>query len=458
MDNETLQALIKVYRARASTDLLSIIMDEAEGPQAQAAVLELLSSLSPESFADDNFAPVRRKACHFCLAAEDYDLADRLTRASELPEDRVLRARALHGLDREQEAVAVYRQAIAQDPAIRNRDIERLLGIRPSLNIPPTAAKIIPLSTYAYKRENRTEQDRRDAPADSFIDDFEEAAVTFGDVAGLDDIKAEIRRRIVLPYLKPSLFDRYKQKAGGNILLYGPPGCGKTLIAKATAGESDARFISVNPEDIIDRYTGEAEKRLHMLFDEARSDTPSILFFDDFDVLAFRRAGLPPEAAPALIAAFAFELDGTQRNNGGVLTIMATNAPWALDHALFRAGRFQRLLFVPPPALEARKRILTEAVSSIPGADKVAFDRIARRSAGFSGADLRALADWVSNASLTKALTGAPDALITTALFEEGFRLFGPSTLNWLSLAKTEMKPMQRHEALGRLFLPFYRS
>ena len=132
MDNETLQALIKVYRARASTDLLSIIMDEAEGPQAQAAVLELLSSLSLESFADDNFAPVRRKACHFCLAAEDYDLADRLTRASELPEDRVLRARALHGLDREQEAVAVYRQAIVQDPAIWNRDIERLLGIRPA--------------------------------------------------------------------------------------------------------------------------------------------------------------------------------------------------------------------------------------------------------------------------------------------------------------------------------------
>ena len=132
--------------------------------------------------------------------------------------------------------------------------------------------------------------------AADFIDDFADVAVTFGDVAGLDDIKAEICRRIVLPYLKPSLFDRYKQKAGGNILLYGPPGCGKTLIARATAGESDARFLTVNPEDIIDRYTGEAEKRLHVLFDEARSDTPSILFFDDFDVLAFRRAGLPPEA------------------------------------------------------------------------------------------------------------------------------------------------------------------
>ena len=119
MDTETLQALIKVYRARASTDLLSIIMDEAEGPQARAAVLEVLHSLSPDYLADNEFAPVRRKACHFCLGAEHYDLADRIAGASELPEDRVLRARALHGLNREQEATVLYRQAIAQNPAIR---------------------------------------------------------------------------------------------------------------------------------------------------------------------------------------------------------------------------------------------------------------------------------------------------------------------------------------------------
>ena len=110
----------------------------------------------------------------------------------------------------------------------------------------------------------------------------------------------------MLPYLKPSLFERYRQKPGGSLLLYGPPGCGKTLIARATAGESDARFLSINPEEILDKYAGEAEKRLHVFFDEARAEPPAILFFDDFDVLAFKRVAAKGETAPALISALAF--------------------------------------------------------------------------------------------------------------------------------------------------------
>lgn len=457
MDQETLQALIKVYRARASTDLLSIIMDEAEGPQARAAVLDLLRSLSPDLLSKEELAPVRRKACQFCLDAEDYELAEQLARGSDLPEDRAMRARALHALGREQEAVAIYKQAIGQDPAIRNRELERLLRIRPGAS-PTAPAKIISLTNYSARRENKAEEDRRDAAADAYADDFDEATITFADVAGLDDIKAEIRRRIVLPYLKPSLFEKYKQKPGGSILLYGPPGCGKTFVARATAGESDARFLSVNPEEILDKYAGEAEKRLRVLFDEARSDPPAILLFDDFEVLASRRVGAQTEAAPALISAFLSELDGISRNNSGVLIIGVTNAPWTLDPGFFRAGRFQSVLFVPPPAFEARKKILSAAVANGPGHENVAFDRIARKSEGYSGADIRALADWGMNTALTKALSGDSDAAITTALLEEGLKIFGPSTLQWLNLARAAMKPMQRHETLGRLFYPLLRS
>lgn len=457
MDLETLQALIEVYRDRGSTDLLSIVMDEAEGPQGCAAVLELLRSLPAETFAKDAFAPVRRQACQFCLNAGDYELAERLARDSGQPEDRALRARALHALGRDQEAIQLYRQAIGQDPAMRNRELERFLGIRPGSSLPAPPAKIISLTTYSSRRENnKGDQERREAAAETFLEDLDDA-VTFGDVAGLEDIKAEIRRRIVLPYLKPSLFEKYNQKPGGSLLLYGPPGCGKTLIARATAGESDARFLSVNPEEILDKYAGEAEKRLRVFFDEARSDPPAILFFDDFDVLASKRA-TQTETAPALISAFLSELDGTQRNNSGVLVIAATNTPWMLDPAFFRAGRFNQLFFVPAPALDARKKILATALTNVPGHDTIALDRIARKSEGFSGADLGALAGSAANAALAKALAAGRDIPVTAALFEEGMKAFRPSALDWMNLAKAAIKASPYSRLFAQIFSPIYRT
>jgi transitional endoplasmic reticulum ATPase len=453
MDHETLQALIEVYKARASTDLLSIIIDEAEGPQGRNAVLELLRTLPAGNFSDDAFAPVRRQACQFCLNSGDFELAERLARGSEQPEDRAMRARALAGLGREQEAVALYRQAIAQDPAMRNRDLERFLGIRPGANYSSPPAKIISLTSYSARREIKSEERRE---ASDPLEELNESAVTFSDVAGLDDVKHEIRRRIVLPYLKPSLFERYRQKPGGSLLLYGPPGCGKTLISRAAAGESDARFLTVSPEEILDKYAADAEKRLHVFFDEARAEPPAILFFDDFDILAFQRELTKSDAAVALVSALASELDGTVRNNSGVLIIAATNAPWLIDPALFRSGRFQRAMFVPPPALEARKRILERAIAGVPGFDKVAVERIARKSAGCSGADLHALADFVNNATLSKALAGGPDAPLTTALFEEALKTFSPSAQGWMRLAKAKLKTMQQNNSSMRLFSAFY--
>jgi SpoVK/Ycf46/Vps4 family AAA+-type ATPase len=456
MDHETLQALIDVYKVRASTDLLSIILDEAESPHSRTAVLDLLRSLSVETLSDSEFAPVRRKACQFCLSSGDFELADRLARGFEQPEDRAMRARALHGLGRDHEAISHYRQAIAQDPALRNRELERILGIRQSPNISTPPAKIISITTFSARREAKSETDRRDTP-ENFVDDFDDA-VTFADVAGLEDVKDEIRRRIILPYLKPLLFDRYKQQSGGNILFYGAPGCGKTLIARATAGESDARFLSVSPDEILDKYTGEPEKRLRVFFDEARSDTPAILFFDDFDVLAFKRRGPDSGIAPAPISALLSELDGHARNNAGVLVIAATNAPWLLDPALLRAGRFQRALFVPAPPLEARKKIIAGLFAGVPGHEKIPLDYLAKKTAGLSGADLRAAADMANNAAMKKALTGAAAAEVTSSRVEGAFKSFPPSALEWLKLARGELKVLREEPGFARMFGDVYRA
>jgi transitional endoplasmic reticulum ATPase len=457
MDYETLQALIEVYKVRASNDLLSIIMDEAEGLQGRTAVLELLRAIPAGPLSDDEFAPVRRQACQFCLNAADFDLADRLARNSEHPEDLAMRARALQGLGREQEAQTVYRQAVAQDPALRNRELERFLGIRPSSAV-SQQAKIISLTSYSARRENRHLPDRPDLIPDTLLEDLDDAAVTFGDVAGLEDVKNEIRRRIVLPYLKPTLFERYRQKPGGSLLFYGPPGCGKTLIARATAGESDARFLSVSPEEILDKYAGDAEKRLRVFFDEARAEPPAILFFDDFELLGRTRSASHTEAAPALIAAFLSELDETLRDNSGVLVIAATNAPWAIDPALYRAGRFQRTIYIPPPPLEARKKVLEDAIASVPGHDKIALDRVARKTAGYSGADLRMLASSVNSIALGKSLAEGADVPVSADMFDQGLKSFAASTPAWVAQARVMLRPLERDEFLSRLFAPVFRS
>ena len=173
----------------------------------------------------------------------------------------------------------------------------------------------------------------------------------------LKNIKNEISLKIIQPLNHPELYKAYEKKIGGGILLYGPPGCGKTHIARATAGEIKANFINVGINDILDMYIGNSERNLHEIFESARKNTPCVIFIDEIDALGANRNDMSKTGGRTVINQFLAELDGINSNNEGILVLGATNTPWHLDPAFRRPGRFDRIIFVAPPDEEARKEI-----------------------------------------------------------------------------------------------------
>ena len=212
--------------------------------------------------------------------------------------------------------------------------------------------------------------------------------VTFQDVGGLDALKKTIHRTIILPLARPELYERYGRRVGGGILLYGPPGCGKTLVARATAGESGLPFISVRLEEILDPYLGVSERNLHAIFEEARLRAPCILFLDEIDALGYARHRHNTSSTRALVDLLLQELDHSGSSNHRVLVLGSTNAPWDVDEALLRPGRFDHRIFVAPPNEPARARIFEVALANVPTED-VDVEVLARATLLFSGADIR---------------------------------------------------------------------
>src|SRR5436853_1488758 len=174
--------------------------------------------------------------------------------------------------------------------------------------------------------------------------------------------------------------------------MYGPPGCGKTHLDRATAGEVKAGFLAVGINDILDMWLGQSEKNLHELFEQARRNRPCVLFFDEVDALAASRSDMRQGAGRHIINQFLSELDGVQSSNDGVLILAATNAPWHLDPAFRRPGRFDRILFVPPPDAAARAAILRIQCRGKP-VETIDYDYLGKKTEHFSGDDLKAVVD-----------------------------------------------------------------
>ncbi|MEZ5939576.1 MAG: ATP-binding protein [Hyphomonadaceae bacterium] len=345
------------------------------------------------------------------------------------PAEQLQRARALKALGRIGEGADAYRKAVAAQPALADPELDDVFAPKAAAmagqggNVVNLRGERIGAAEAGQAGGPRAGRERK----------------TFADVGGLDEVKKDITRKIILPFRKPSLFNKFKRKAGGGVLLYGPPGCGKTMIARATAGEVDAEFMPIEIAEVLDMYIGESEKRLAGAFERARAATPTVLFFDEIEALAARRRFGHADHGASLVSTFLSELDGVTADNEGVLVLAATNVPWAIDSAFRRPGRFDRVLFIPPPDKAARLAILQLAMAERPQAS-VNLEPIAAATSGFSGADITGLVELACDYAIEESLDSEEVVPIRQQHLQEAAKTLKPTTLEWLSQARNFAK------------------
>ena len=301
-----------------------------------------------------------------------------------------LHAQLLIQVGEKARAIGEYLRALDNDPALADPKLAAQLGLQPDNIDPDFVPPVEPPAPSTPERDAvvrtpATPEPPAKTSAGSLADDvdswmkmtadgdvvgptgddqealpvnIERPKINFTQVGGMEGVKEEINIKIIQPLLHPDLYRAYGKSAGGGILMYGPPGCGKTHLARATAGEVRAKFLSVGIHDILDMYFGNSEQKLHQLFQMARRNRPCVLFFDEVDALGASRRDMRTSTGRHLINQFLAELDGANTSNDGILVLAATNAPWHLDAAFRRPGRFDRIVFVPPPDAPARAEIL----------------------------------------------------------------------------------------------------
>lgn len=233
--------------------------------------------------------------------------------------------------------------------------------------------------------------------------------VKFSDVAGLQDVKDQIRYNVIEPLKNPALAEAYGIAPGAKIMLYGPPGTGKTFVARAIAGEINAEFFAINCQDLISKYIGESSQQLEALFDEAESHKRAIIFFDEFDSVASKRSDNTDGADAEIsrfVATFLTRVDGFKKSetNEMLLLIAATNRPWAIDSAMLRGGRFDTHIYVGVPDQEAREFMVKSALGASPMEDDVDLRYIAKRLDGFGGGDIKALCEKIKQRAYMRAV------------------------------------------------------
>jgi SpoVK/Ycf46/Vps4 family AAA+-type ATPase len=264
--------------------------------------------------------------------------------------------------------------------------------------------------------------------------DVEATQVRLVDVAGMAAVKERLEAAVLAPMRHPELGRLYGKSLRGGLLLYGPPGCGKTFIARALAGEIGARFMAVSLADVLDMFIGQSERNVRELFQIARRNAPCVLFLDEVDALGQKRSHLRHSAARGTVNQLLAEMDGIAGDDG-VYVLGATNHPWDVDVALRRPGRFDRMLLVLPPDEPAREAILRYHLRDRPIAG-IDTSRLAKLTDGYSGADLAHICETAAEHALVDSARTGAVRMIGMADLERAVREVRPSIGPWLEVAR----------------------
>jgi SpoVK/Ycf46/Vps4 family AAA+-type ATPase len=275
------------------------------------------------------------------------------------------------------------------------------------------------------------------APGSSEVSahDVEGSRITLADVGGLAEVKKRLNAAFLAPLRNERLRTTFRKSLRGGLLLYGPPGCGKTFIARALAGELGAGFMTVSLADVLDMYVGNSEKNVQELFETARANAPCVLFLDEVDAIGQKRSRMTSTTMRSTVNQLLLELDSVAGSNDGVFVLAATNHPWDVDPALRRPGRLDRTLLVLPPDLEARRAIWETHLKERPIAG-IDVGRLARATDGYTGADIAHVCESAAEVALLASAESGTVRMISQSDVETALRDVRPSVGPWFETAR----------------------
>ena len=263
----------------------------------------------------------------------------------------------------------------------------------------------------------------------------ESTDLKLSDVAGMEEVKRRLNLSLLAPLKNPEMMRLYGKSLRGGLMLYGPPGCGKTFIARAVAGEMGAKFIAVGLSDVLDMYLGQSERNLRDIFESARRNAPCVLFIDEIDALGRKRSLQRHSAGRDVVNQLLSEMDSIGNDNRGVFILAATNHPWDVDTALRRPGRFDRTLLVLPPDAPAREAILRYHLGTRP-AEGIDLRWVAEKTDGLSGADLAHLCESAVELAMEDSLKSGTARPVRQNDFKRSLKEIKPSTRPWFDMAR----------------------